>query len=206
MHKTIQFAILHLLFLTACGCGSDSGSVSESPTSPTTQSDKKPDLRPGETAAGETTDDQRVADIHAIALIVEYFKDQTGHYPFEEAYLQTSPDSQAVPATVLITRQEVPEQYRYPPPGVSGTVFLYDDFAEYLSEKLGDDVELPFDTEAAPRFYQYHFDGHNYYISAVLLEPTEATRQVAPGWNKYEVSSTSVPTKKIHRFSEIDTN
>lgn len=204
MHSTIQFAIFHLLFLAACGCGPESGNVSESPISPTTQSDDKPDLRPGEKAAGETTDVQRISDVHAIARIVEYFKGQTGHYPFEEAYLQTSPGSVAVPATVLITRHEVPEQYRYPPPGVSGTVFLYDDFAEYLSQKLGEAVKLPSDSEAAPRFYQYHFDGQNYYISAALFEPTETTRQVALRWNKYEVSSTSVPARKIRRFSEID--
>lgn len=108
-----------------------------------------------------------------------------------------------MPATALITHQDVPERYRYPPAGISGTVFLYDEFVKHVSDKLGEDVVLPTDSEPAPRFYQYRFDGQNYYVSAMLLKPTEATRKVASEWNKYEVSSTSVPARKIHRFSDV---
>jgi len=150
------------------------------------------------------SDADRIAHVHSIARLVEDFKQKVGHYPYEEAFLNPTPGFAPVPATVNITRQQLPEQYQYPPPGVSGVVYTHDQFRDYLQELLGRDVELPVNTEPAPRFYQYHFDGRHYYVSAELFESTSATRQIAPERHKYQVSSTSVPERKILRFQDIE--
>jgi hypothetical protein len=149
------------------------------------------------------SDAERIADVHTIARLIEDFKQKTGHYPYEEAFLDPEPGFKAVPATVNITRQKLAEQYRYPPPGASGVVYPFNEFLAYLQDTLGGDVMLPSDSEPAPRFYQYQFDGQHYYVSATLLQPTSDTCQLAPQWHKYQVSSTSAPEKEILRFLDI---
>lgn len=181
------------------GCSDRSDSTATSP-----QNASKPAAgRSAETPGTPKSDADRIADVHAIAGLVEDVKQKTGHYPYEEAFLNPEPGFEAVPALVIISRQPLPEQYRNPPPGVSASVYSYDEFLAYLKETLGHDVILPCDSEPAPRFYQYQFDGHNYYVSAVLIAATSDTRQLAPKWHKYQVSSASAPEKKILRFVDI---
>jgi hypothetical protein len=156
---------------------------------------------------GNTTDEQRVADVHAIARVVERFHDKAGHYPCEEAYQNPTPGYRPVPCSVVITSQDLPEQWKYPPPGRSGRVIPLPEFRAYLEGVLGP-IELPEDDWPVsiwePRFYQYMFDGKAYYVSAVLLAATERTRELGPTRHKYQVSSISAPKHKILRFKEID--
>ncbi|MDC0936728.1 hypothetical protein OAS39_10615 [Pirellulales bacterium] len=194
-----------LLILSGVFLLTSSGGCNDTPTAAPPPSDEGSTASPDTSQAARSpkNDEQRISDVHKIATLVERFKEAAGHYPYEEAFLNPEPGFVAVPASVNITRLELPDQYRYPPPGVSGAVFGYQDFQDYLREVLGDDVVLPSDTEPPPRFYQYHFDGQNYFVSAVLTSATPDTREVAPGWHKYQVGSTAVPDQKVLRFSDI---
>ena len=167
------------------------------------QNAASPESRAVEPVEGPKTDAQRIADVHAIARLVEEFKQKTGHYPYEEAFLNPEPGFAAVPTSVNISSQPLPEQYRYPPPGRSGVVYSREEFLAYFEKELGKVVTLPSDSAPPPRLYQYQFDGRNYFVSAVLLEATPDTRQLAPEWHKYEVGSVAVPERRIRRFSDI---
>jgi hypothetical protein len=195
----LQVAVIAVAIALQLGCSASSdSSAKQEPTEANALNRREIDSQ-----NEPTTDADRVADVHAIASLVEEFKQKTGHYPYEEAFLNPEPGFVPVSAAVIVTSQDLPEQYRYPPPGVSGAVYPCDEFIAYLSEALKRKVTLPSDSEPPPRFYQYQFDGQNYYVSATLSQPTAHTRQLAPNWHKYQVGSTAIPEKKVLRFSEI---
>lgn len=151
------------------------------------------------------TDAQRVCDVLEIAETVERFKKTTGHYPYQEALLEPEEDYVAVPATVNIYRGELPERYRHPPPDLSGYVYTLEDFENYLSDALGKKIHIPvdgrpIDERSFPTFYQFKFDGAAYYVAAILEAERPDTRMLAPGHHKYQVSSVSVPEKKIKAY------
>lgn len=149
------------------------------------------------------SDAERIRDVHTIANIVEQFKEKTGHYPYEENFSNVRSGYVAVPISVNITDKALPEQYRYPPPGFSGGIIPNDEFLAYLRESLGPNITLPYDDAPLPRFYQYHFDGKNYFVSAVLYAPNEFTRMMRENWHKYQVGSVSNPQFKIRLFKDI---
>ncbi len=159
---------------------------------------------------GKKTDEDRIRDVHKIASFVEAFKVKKGYYPYEEAYLNPTKDMVPVPRGVNIYYGELPEQYQYPPPGMSGRIFPTIEFKKYMEMVLGpidlpaDDRPIKFEPPYIPSCYQYLFDGRAYYVSAILKKPNENTREIRPGYYKYQVSSVAVPSRKILKFTDIE--
>ncbi len=142
------------------------------------------------------TDADRIDDVHALATIAEEFKQATGFYPLADVYVN-------VPVSVNLSNRRLPAHYQYPPRGQSGSVLTVKKFEEYLRKTLGPELEVPKDDrrlDELPLFYQYRFNGENYFVAAILDEATEATRTVNDLYEKYEVSSKAVAESKVQRF------
>ena len=80
----------------------------------------------------------------------------------------------------------------------------------YLSEALGESITLPRDDRPMrsprgnwPLYYAVAFYEHDYYVSCFLMRPTEHTRSLGPGLNKYEVGSRAIPERRTRRFLDI---
>jgi hypothetical protein len=50
--------------------------------------------------------------------------------------------------------------------------------------------------------YQFVFDGKDYFISCTLEKATDRTRRLAHGVYKYQLSSTSIPDRKIFKYQK----
>lgn len=197
--KVTSTLLVALFAVALLGCTKQPSPTDSAKTPPKTQA------APSATAAAPaTTDAQRIADVRAIAALVEDFKRKTGHYPYEEAFINPEPGFVAVPAMVIVTSQQLPEPFRSPPPGMSVALYRNDEFRDLLAETLGREVALPSDSAPAPRFYQYQFDGKNYFISAILESRTPETREMAPGWYRYQIGSIDIPSAKVIRFVETE--
>jgi hypothetical protein len=195
--KVTSTLLVTLLTIALLGCTKQTAPTDSTRTPPKTQA------APSATAAAPaTTDAQRIADVRAIAALVEEFKRITGHYPYEEAFINPEPGFVAVPVMVIVTSQQLPEPFRSPPPGMSVALYPNEEFSDLLAETLGREVALPSDNAPPPRFYQYQFDGKNYFVSTVLESGTPETREMAPGWYKYQIGSTGIPSAKVIRFVE----
>lgn len=152
-------------------------------------------------------DAKRVDDVHRIAALVESYKARRGHYPYADRFENVPAGYVAVPIAVNITDRELPEHYRYPPPGVSGLVLPSAEFEAELKSVLGRDIVIPYDPGRpagdAPAFYQYFMDGRAYYVSANLYSPTAETRAIGPHYHKYQVGSVAAPARRVRRFLDI---
>lgn len=160
----------------------------------------------------EKTDADRIQDVHRIAEICEKFKEKTGYYPYAELFEDVEDGYVAVPVAVNIYHDELPEQYKWPPLGRSGTIVSTEEFLSYLEKELGEKVELPYDGRIVefkppyvPTFYQYLYNGRAYFVSAILTAPTQHTRELFPGYYKYQVGSVEVPSKKILKYLNVKT-
>jgi len=153
---------------------------------------------------------ERISDIHTIASIVEEYKDITGRYPFAENWDNVKEGYSAVPIMAHLSEHGLPERFRWPPPGWSGRVINVDMFEDYLSKQLGKKIKIPADDRPIkiisgikPNFYQFLYDGKNYFISCEVSEELPFTRKLGPEVYKYEVGSVSIESKKIRRFLDI---
>jgi len=143
-------------------------------------------------------------DVHTIAGIIEQYRQKTGRYPYAENWDNVKEGMVAISISVMISTKELPEEYRYPPGGLTGAIFLYKDFLEYLRAVLGKDLTLTEDG-LDPYYwapYQFHFDGKNYFVSAHLTKPNKYTRPVSNA-HKYQVVSIGNLSMKIRAYSEI---
>ena len=156
------------------------------------------------------TDKNRVEDIHLIASLVEEYKDVLGKYPFAENWENVEEGMAAVPILVHMSNYELPEEFRWPPSGMSGIVLSVDDFEYYLSKGLKRQIKLPRDDRPIkshrgnwPYFYQFLFDGHDYFVACHLDTELPYTRKLGEGFYKYEVGSIEIPGRKTRRFRDI---
>ncbi|MCK4913936.1 MAG: hypothetical protein KAS69_05000 [Planctomycetes bacterium] len=185
MIKTIEIMAL-FLFVVFAGCNTD-----------TPQTDPK-------------TDAERIQDVHYIAELCEQYKEKTGNYPYHDWFEDVEEGYVAVPVSVVITDQEIPEQYQYPPPGVSGYVDSVEELLKYFQSELGKKLKLPYDDSPivyespyVPKFYQFLYDGENYYVSAILTKPNNYTRELYNGYYKYQVSSVEDKQQKIRNYTKL---
>jgi hypothetical protein len=150
------------------------------------------------------TDNQRMKDIYTIATIVERYHQKTGHYPYAENWENVEPNMVAIPIGIFISSKKLPKEYDYPPNGLTGAIFKYADFLEYLREVLGRDLTLPEDDRDPFQWvpYQIHFDGKHYFVSAHLTQPNAFTRPVANA-HKYQIGSIGNEKAKIRAYSEV---
>lgn len=160
--------------------------------------------------AGPKTDAERIQDVHYIAELVEQYKEKTGSYPYHHWFEDVKEGYVVVPVGVNITDQTLPEQYRYPPPGVSGYVDSTEEFLKNLRYVLGNKVNVPYDDRPVvyeppyiPTFYQYHYDGNDYFVSAILTAPNQYTRELRKGYYKYQVGSTESVKWKTRNYTKL---
>jgi hypothetical protein len=151
-----------------------------------------------------------VNDIHYIASLIEEHKSNYGHYPFAENWINVEKDMVAVPVLINISKYELPENLNYPPPGMSGVVLTTEYFESYLNKSLNRPIIIPRDDRVVkgpngivPHFYQFLFDGSNYFISGYLTTDFPNSRKLGYGLYKYEVASIAIPDRKIQKYSEI---
>jgi hypothetical protein len=151
---------------------------------------------------------EHIKSIHDIAIIIEKYKSVTGQYPFREKWEDVPEGYVAVPISAKLTQYELPEQLKYPPPGISGHVIGSDQLESYLSVGIKEPIILPKDDREIirdgkvwPYFYQFLYDGQNYFVSCYLDEHHPHARKVDENWYKYEVGSVAIPDRKIHLFS-----
>jgi hypothetical protein len=171
------------------------------PQATTTITDTEPVAPPAMGPYGKT-DAQRIEDVHAIVRGIEEYRRRTGRLPFDETF-ETLPEGAApAPINVNLANGPLPEEFREPPPGVPGAVVAGDEFIEYLQRTLGQGFTLPSDPAPAPRFYQVHFDGRDYYVSAALFEASEHTMPLADDWHKYQVGSRPDVEKRVRAVEE----
>jgi len=156
------------------------------------------------------SDRNRVQDIHLIASLIEEYKDALGKYPFAENWENVEEGMAAVPILVHMSNYELPEEFQYPPPGTSGIVLSVEEFENYLSKGLRRQVNLPRDDRPIktprgnwPYFYQFQFDGHNYFVACYVNTEMPYTRKLGEGFYKYEVGSIDIPSRKTRRFRDI---
>lgn len=159
---------------------------------------------------GSKTDADRIRDVHYIAELVEQYKEKTGSYPYHNWFENVEEGHVAVPVSVNITDQTLPEQYRYPPLGVSGYVDSTEEFLKDLRYVLGNKVNLLYDDRPVvykppyiPTFYQFLYDGENYYVSAILTKPSQYTRELRKGYYKYQVGSVEDKELKIRNYTGL---
>jgi len=155
----------------------------------------------------QRTATEHMDNVHQIAAIVENYKAVTGNYPYRENWGDVESTYVAVSISTKLTTEELPEEFRYPPPGVSGAVISSNEFEDYLSAGLNKKVVLPKDNRRIKRdgrnwpfFYQFLYDGEHYYVSCFLQEDHPKARQIGRNWFKYEVGSIEIPNRKIHKF------
>lgn len=150
------------------------------------------------------TDQDRINEIHQIAAIVEEYKEKRGCYPFSERWRQVKPGYCATPIYIIITDQKIAEDMMFPP-GMSATSIPKKMFDKYLTEKLGRSIRLPTDSRpvSTKKFYQYLFDGENYFLSCILDKSAKLTKQLSADMFKYQVSSTAIPTLKIWKYKNF---
>lgn len=156
------------------------------------------------------TSKEHIDSVHMIAEVIERFKEKTGNYPFRENWSNVEEGYVAVPISANLTTRELPEEFKYPPRGRSGLVISAKELEEYLSNGLKEKVVLPKDDRKIrtskgnwPFFFQYLYDGENYFVSCFLQEEMPNTRKLGNNWYKYEVGSVAMPSKKILQYSEI---
>ena len=156
------------------------------------------------------SDQDRVNDIHQIASIIEEYKKIKGHYPFAENWQNVPDNMVAVPILVHISSYELPEEFRYPPARMSATVITTEEFEEYLSKGLTRPIKLPRDDRPIkssqgnwPYFYQFQYDGHNYFLSCYLTSALPFSRKLGDKLYKYEVGSIAIPQRMTRKFSDI---
>jgi hypothetical protein len=147
-----------------------------------------------------SADADRIRAVDGLAQLACDFKDATGFYPLEDLYGN-------VPIMVYLTAGPLPDELRYPPPGMSGVAMPPNQFKAYLEDRLGRPVTIPLDDRppiSRPSgvlcCYQYLFDETDYFVSGVLESPNKMARALPDGHFKYEVGSVAVPESKIHRF------
>lgn len=170
------------------GASENSPGVAKSTTTDESTSDEEPtDIPPAQVGK---TDAERIADIKQIAGMVEQYRRITGRYPFAEAF-EGAPAGALPHVHVNISSQPLPEEFLLPPPGSDDAMVSSEQFEADLQEVLGPGVKLPSDDAPLPRFYQYHFDGTDYHISAALYEPTDETVSRGSDWHEYRISSAS---------------
>lgn len=152
-------------------------------------------------------DAKRIHDVHRIAALIEAYRQAAGHYPFRERFENIPPGHKAAPLAATITNLQLPEKYRWPPPGSSGRIMPSAEFEAELRAVLGPDIEIPCDPQKievyAPNFYQFLTDGQDWFVSANLYSPTGHTLRLAAHYHKYQVGSVDVPRQKIRRFADI---
>ena len=158
------------------------------------------------------SDQDRVNDIHQIASIIEEYKKAKGHYPFSENWENVEKGMVAVPILVHMSSHRLPEQFQYPPPGMSGLVITTEEFEDYLSSGLKRSIKLPRDDRPIkspqgnwPHFYQFQYDGQNYFLSCYLNSALPFARKLSENFYKYEVGSIEIPRRMTRKFSDIKT-
>ena len=164
-------------------------------------------------SASRKTDQDRVNDLHEIASIIEEYNKVNGHYPFAENWQNIARGKIAVPILVRMTIHELPDEFRDPPPGTSAIVVTAEVFEQYLSNGLGRIVALPRDDRPIkrpegnwPYFYQFLYDGKNYFLFCFLNTPLPYTFRLAENYYQYEVGSIAIPERKTRRFLDIVVN
>jgi hypothetical protein len=200
-----RLLIVALAFHVGC---SETGPPAASPAAPRQSAEKTAapvaELSPPRPAGHYgKTDEERVADVHTIAQAIEEYRRRTGRLPFDETFATLPEGAPREPINVNLTKGELPPDYRSPPPGAPGAVVSGDEFVDYLRRTLGPGFDLPVDPAPAPRFYQVHFDGRDYYVSAALFEPTEHTLPMTDDWHKYQVGSRPDPELRIRYVDEV---
>ena len=85
--------------------------------------------------------------------------------------VQEAADLIAVPIFCNLSHHTLPERYKWPPLGTSGHMMTAGVFEAYLSDYLMREIILPKDDRPVekmgknnPFFYQFLFDGTNYFI------------------------------------------
>ncbi len=145
-------------------------------------------LGPYAPTAGQ--DEQRVADMLALAEDIIAYRKKTGHYPL------AGDEPQAVMTVVGITGfSPVDETIAYTPKSK---------LEDALKEVLGKGLELKLDPAEGQqgvelRIYQYATDGQDFYVSAFLEESTFYTREVSAKQHKLEI--TSRPLKRDSQYN-----
>jgi hypothetical protein len=173
---------------------------SHAPTDAATQ--RKAPAAPSFVGPHGKTDAERIEDVHAIVRGIEEYRRRTGRLPFAETFETLPQGAPPAPINVNLAKGPLPEEFREPPPGVPEAVVTGDEFIEYLQRTLGRGFTLPSDPAPAPRFYQVHFDGRDYYVSAALFEPNEHTMPLADDWHKYQVGSRADSERRIRAVEE----
>lgn len=140
----------------------------------------------------------------AAATIVEQYRQKTGRYPYAENWENVEPNMVAIPIDIFISSKKLPKEYDYPPNGLTGAIFKYGEFLEYLRDVLGKNLTLPEDDRAPFEWvpYQVHFDGKNYFVSAHLTRPNAFTRPLYNA-HKYQIGSIGNDKAKIRAYPEI---
>ncbi len=156
------------------------------------------------------SDQGRVNDIHLIASIIEEYDKTKGHYPFWENWQNVEKGMVAVPILVHMSSRKLPEEFQYPPTGISGLVISTEEFEEYLSKGLKRSINLPRDDRPIkspqgnwPHFYQFQYDGHNYFLSCYLNSAIPFARKLGDNFYKYEVGSVEIPKRMTRKFRDI---
>lgn len=150
------------------------------------------------------SDAERMEDVRQIALAIEKYRRRTGRLPFDETFASAPDGGAGLSINVNLSGQPLPEEFRAPPPGVSGSVLTTEEFIEYMRKVMGAGFTLPTDPAPVPRFYQVHFAEGEYFVSAALFEPNEHTLPIADDWHKYQIGSRPDPAMKIRGVGEVE--
>ena len=146
------------------------------------------------------TDSDRIADINHVASIMEEYKGLYGKYPLYESW----ENGRYQPTVYIrITDHALSDDERFMP-GVTCTSLTKAFFEDYLSKHLHRTIKLPVDERPlnVSEGYQFVFDGKDYFISCTLEKATDRTRRLAHGVHKYQLSSTSIPDRKIFKIKK----
>ena len=155
----------------------------------------------------ESADQARFEGVHKIAALVEEYHDKTGRYPGEGFDV-----SGRGVLYVHITKQKLQGDDRFPPHGVTGLACDERGLLDDMRQVLGRKIDFPSDPRPVTpesrhiTYYRYVWDGKYYFVTVNMEHEYEQTRTIGPGCYKYEVSSLSIPKKKIRKFKEIDPN
>ena len=156
------------------------------------------------------TDEDRIRDVHQIASLIEEYGAKKGRHPFAERWDTVDQGYVPVPISVHLSSRALPEEFQYPPRGVSGVVIAREELEEYLSRGLGRKIRLPCDDRPIrigganwPHFYQCLFDGKDYFVSCHLEKRSPFARELGRGLHKYEVGSVEIPGRQTRLYRSI---
>ncbi len=143
-------------------------------------------------------------DVETIVHAIEEYRKRTGRLPFDETFATAPEGGVGLSINVNLAGQPLAEEFRQPPPGMTGSVLTTEEFVDYMRKVMGAGFTLPTDPAPAPRFYQVHFGDGEYYVSAALFEPNEHTLPMADDWHKYQIGTKPDAAAKIRAIDEIE--